>query len=73
EIFSFMVYSTTREDFLTYVIRCKEDLEAAFTGIYYEPVYEIEDLALTTYERAGMNKGTLIHVTHKGADDVSDR
>ena len=72
EIFSFVVYSTTKEDFVSFVIRSREDLENAFTNIYYEPSYETEDLALTVYERAGMNKGTLIHVTHKGADDVSD-
>ena len=71
EIFVFSYYSTTREDFVMSTIRCEEDLTNAFSECFYEPAYETENLALDIYEKSGLHKGTLLHVTHKGVDDVT--
>ncbi len=70
EIFVFAVYSISREDFVMSTIRSREDLENAFFEAFYEPIYDTEDLALDIYERSGLKKGTLLHVTHKGVQDV---
>lgn len=70
EIFTFASYSTVREDFVMSTIRCREDLENAFSECFYEPSYDTENLALDIYEKSGMKKGTLLHVTHKGVADV---
>lgn len=70
EIFTFASYSTAREDFIMSTIRCREDLENAFSECFYEPSYDTENLALDIYEKTGMKKGTLLHVTHKGVADV---
>lgn len=70
EIFTFASYSTAREDFVMSTIRCREDLESAFSECFYEPSYDTENLALDIYEKSGMKKGTLLHVTHKGVADV---
>lgn len=66
------VYSTSKEDFVMSTIRCKDDLENAFTSFFYEPVYDTENLALDIYEKSGLKKGTLLHITHKGVTDVTD-
>lgn len=71
EIFVFGFYSTAREDFVMSTIRCEEDLENAFTQCFYEACYETENLALDIYEKSNMQKGTILHVTHKGVDDVT--
>lgn len=70
EIFSFAFYSIVREDFVISTIRCREDLENAFSECFYESSYDTENLALDIYEKSGMKKGTLLHVTHKGVTDV---
>lgn len=70
EIFSFAVYSTTAQDFVMSTIRSAGDLENAFLECFYEPSYETENLALDIYEKSGMKKGTLLHITHKGVLDV---
>lgn len=70
EYFVFAAYSTAREDFVMSTIRSKEDLENAFSAIFYEPAYDTENLALDIYEKSGLKKGTLLHITHKGVTDV---
>lgn len=70
EIFSFAVYSTSVQDFIMSTIRSAEDLENAFLECFYEPSYETENLALEIYEKSGIKKGTILHVTHKGVFDV---
>ena len=70
EIFTFAIYSLTLEDFIMTTIRSREDLENALTECYYQPSYDVEDLGMEIYEKSGMNKGTLLHVTHKGVIDV---
>ena len=68
--FMFSVYSTRLSDFLSFRIRSKEDLNEAFCAAFYEPTYTSENLAKEVYENAGYNKGTLIHVTHRGIEDA---
>lgn len=70
EIFTFAAYSVSKEDFIMSTIRCREDLENAFSECFYEPSYDTENLGLDIYERSGMKKGTLLHITHKGVSDV---
>lgn len=70
EIFVFAVYSSSKEDFDMSTIRSREDLENAFSQCFYEPAYDTENLALDIYEKSGLKKGTLLHVTHKGVQDV---
>lgn len=70
EYFVFAAYSTAREDFVMSTIRSKDDLENAFSEIFYEPAYDTENLALDIYEKSGLKKGTLLHITHKGVTDV---
>lgn len=70
EIFNFAIYSLPLEDFIITTIRSREDLENALTESYYQPAYDVEDLGMEIYEKSGMNKGTLLHVTHKGVIDV---
>lgn len=70
EIFVCAVYSTAKEDFVMSTIRSLTDLESAFATFFYEPSYDTENLALDIYERSGMKRGTLLHVTHKGVADV---
>lgn len=70
EIFVFAFYSTSREDFVMSTIRNKDDLLNAFSECFYAPCYDSENLALEIYQKTGLQKGTLLHVTHKGVDDV---
>lgn len=71
EVFSFGIYSVHAQDFVISTIRNKEDLENAFFECYFHPTYETEHLALNIYEASGLKKGTLLHVTHKGVEDVT--
>lgn len=70
EVFVFGIYSVHAEDFVMSTIRSKEDLENAFFECYFHPTYDTEHLALDVYEASGLRKGTLLHVTHKGVEDV---
>lgn len=70
EIFVFATYSSLTEDFVMSTICSKEDLENALFESYFHPTYETENLALDVYERSGQKKGTLLHITHKGVEDV---
>jgi len=72
EIFTFAYYSVTEEDFVMSTIRNLYDMEKAFHECFYHPSYEEKDLALSIYNRAGLNRGTLLHVTHEGVVDVTD-
>lgn len=69
--FTLAVYSMTRQDFITEYIQTRQDLERAFIAIYYEKSYETQDLALNIFTKCGLNKGTVLHVSHKGVTDVT--
>lgn len=71
EIFIFAIYSIAKEDFIMSTIRSKEDFIHALSECFYEPCYDTENLALNIYQKSGLHKGTLLHVTHKGVDDVT--
>lgn len=62
ETFLFMFYNLSSEEFTSLLIHSKEELNDIFTRAFYAGCYDTSDLALSVYERAGMNKGTLIHV-----------
>ena len=60
--FMFMFYDHTTEEFTGQLIGSREELEDIFTRAFYAGSYDVKDLALSVYERAGINKGTLMHV-----------
>lgn len=66
ESFHFAYYDCTKEDFFSFYIRTREDLEEAMTEMYYTLPYAEEDLAMITLQHSGLQKGTLLQVTHKG-------
>ena len=60
--FIFMYYEKNSEDFVSILVNSKEELTDSFTRAFYAGSYDTGDLALSVYERSGLNKGTLIHV-----------
>lgn len=60
--FMFMFYDHAGEEFTTQLIGSSEELEDIFTRAFYAGSYDTKDLALSVYERSGMNRGTLLHV-----------
>lgn len=70
EPFFFVVYSVSGHDFIQTLIRCREDLESAMTECFYQTTYREEDLALHTLLNASTLQGILLHVTHKGVENV---
>ena len=66
-IFGF--YSDIRGEFRSFPIRCEEDYIQAVKEAYYEQPYTTPDLGLGIYRDSGMQKGTLIQITHKGVSD----
>ncbi|MBO4338259.1 MAG: DUF58 domain-containing protein, partial [Lachnospiraceae bacterium] len=63
-------YSAVAGDFTKTLILSTADLDRAFSECFYLPPYQEEDLALSIYTRAGFLGGTILHVTHKGVEDV---
>ena len=62
ETFRFIFYNAGTRDFTEQLIHSADDLNDIMTRAFYAGSYDTADLALTIYERAGLNKGTLIHV-----------
>lgn len=60
--FMFMFYDHSREEFTEQLINSRDDLEDIFTRAFYAGSYDVREMAYSVYERAGLNKGTLIHV-----------
>jgi uncharacterized protein (DUF58 family) len=69
ETFFFGFYSMARGEFASFPIKCEGDLIEALCEAYYESPYTEEDLALQMYQDSGMQKGTLLQITHKGVSD----
>lgn len=70
ESFFLSCYSIKRSDFSTFFIRNREEFLLALSQIFYEGTYQEENLGRTIYERSQLNQGTLLHITHKGVEDV---
>lgn len=62
ETFMFMFYDAGTEEFTSALIHTEDELTDIFTRAFYAGSYDTAELALLVYERAGLNKGTLIHV-----------
>ena len=62
EAFRFVYYNAGSQDFTEQLIHSSDDLSDILTRAFYAGSYDTRDLGLTIYERAGLNKGTLIHV-----------
>ncbi|MBQ7587392.1 MAG: DUF58 domain-containing protein [Lachnospiraceae bacterium] len=62
EAFRFIYYNAGSQDFTEQLIHSADDLSDIMTRAFYAGSYNTADLALTIYERAGLSKGTLIHV-----------
>lgn len=69
ETFFFGFYSENRGEFISFPIRSESDLADALGEAYYETPYTSENLALQIYQSSGMQKGTLLQITHKGVCD----
>ena len=69
ENFFFGFYSGTRREFISSPVRSDGELTQVLREAYYEQPYETENLALRMYQDSGMQKGTLIQVTHEGVMD----
>jgi uncharacterized protein (DUF58 family) len=69
ETFFFGYYSVARGEFASCPIRCEGDLIETLCEAYYETPYTSENLALQMYQSSGMQKGTLLVITHKGVSD----
>ncbi|MBO6016260.1 MAG: DUF58 domain-containing protein [Lachnospiraceae bacterium] len=61
-----MIYSIKKEDFVSFQIQTNEDIQLAFTQIFYEKPYRDKQLALDLFRASTPMKGTVIHVTHEG-------
>ncbi len=63
-------YNYAGRDFTKTLILTRADLDAAFAECFYLSPYPEENLALDIYEKASLSSGTILHVTHKGVEDV---
>lgn len=70
ESFFLSCYSIKRSDFSTFFVRNKDEFLLAFSQLFYESTYQVENLGRTIYEKSQLNQGTLLHITHKGVEDV---
>lgn len=70
EVFFFTFYATDRQDFVTFLIKNKEDLQAALSECFYQSTYPQKDLALETQRKAKLVKGILLYATYEGVTDV---
>lgn len=69
ETFFFGFYRSQAKEFASFPIRYESDVIEAFGEAFYETGYEIQNLALDVYRRVGLQKGTLLQVTHQGVLD----
>ncbi|MCR4650376.1 MAG: DUF58 domain-containing protein [Lachnospiraceae bacterium] len=60
--FIFMYYNSKEGDFVSLRVTSRDDLVDIMTQAFYSGSYSTKDLALDIYERAGLNKGTLVHI-----------
>lgn len=70
ESFFLSCYSIKRNDFSTFFVRSKDEFLLAFSQLFYESTYQVENLGRSIYEKSQLNQGTLLHITHKGVEDV---
>ncbi len=70
QAFFLCFYQECATEFSKTLIQNKEQLDQAFSESFYYAPYAEEDLALSVFQRAGMQGGTILHVTHKGVTDV---
>lgn len=70
EVFFFCYYSILEEDFIRHFIRCKEDLESALLECFYQTPYTEEDLALHVMGKTDLIRGTVLHISDKGVNDI---
>ena len=70
ETFFFCYYCSQTEDFARHLIKNKEDLEQALLDCFYQSPYSEEDYALRILEKTDLFKGTILHVSGKGVNDI---
>lgn len=70
ETFFFCYYCKHEEDFAMHLIKTKEDLEQALLNCFYQSPYTEENFALDLLEKAGLLKGTILHISGKGVKDI---
>lgn len=70
ETFFFCYYSHFEEDFIKHLIRSKEDLEQAIQNCFYQIPYTDENYALELLQKTDLLKGTVVHISDKGVQDI---
>lgn len=70
ESFFLTCYSIKHQDFISFFISSMEELYPALSQIFYESTYDVENLGIDIYKKSKLNQGTVLHVTHKGVQDV---
>ncbi len=70
EFFFFCYYCTVEEDFARHLIHNKEELENALLHCFYQTPYTEENLALHILEKTDLLKGTILHISEKGVNDI---
>lgn len=70
EVFFFCYYSIHEEDFIKHLIHNKNELESALLECFYQTPYTEEDFALHILEKTDLLKGTILHISGKGVNDI---
>lgn len=70
EVFFFCYYSCFEEDFVKHLIHSKEDFEQALLNCFYQPPYKDENFALELLQKTDLLKGTILHISDKGVNDI---
>ncbi|MCR5282667.1 MAG: DUF58 domain-containing protein [Lachnospiraceae bacterium] len=66
----FTYFCAGSSEFESTLITNRDQLEEAFSQCLYQRPYPEEDLGLTTYTRASLAGGIILHASHKGVNDV---
>lgn len=70
ESFFFCYYSINEADFIKHLVQNKEDLDRALLECFYQTPYDRPELALQILEKTDILKGTILHVSEKGVNDI---
>lgn len=70
EVFFFCYYCIHEEDFHRQLIHNREEFEEALPDCFYQTPYKEENLALSILEKTSAFKGTILHITDKGVNDI---
>ncbi len=70
EPFYFCYYCIHEGEFIKHQISHPEDLDGALLNCFYQTPYTEEDFALHLHERSDSLRGTILHISDKGVNDI---